>query len=413
VRPDRARRRLIVGGSVAAMLAVAGCANQSHAPILFAPAGSASLLSTPSGIIWSFRQDGQGDGMWRSADHGTHWRVVLPGQGPGSGLVASYFLGAGTAWTIRAATGGHGGAIMFGTKDGGTIWWHAAIPGSAPRAGYTPRYEIYFANTEYGWVLASGTSRGRRLKHGWAAREKIQLWSTTDGGRAWSREPGPLPLQGRRLGNSREAGGCAVQPAIAFANPLTGWLTEGTCHAGLAAPVIWRTADGGRTWSRVALAQPPGGFGKWRAGHGHHARAGAMVVGPPRVVQSGVHALVLVPLALARGRLVIEQSRDGGVSWTVATRLHTGVAAAPRQWPCWFDPIGSKQWIVSVPGKLFETFNGGQTWKTRPMSSRSAGPVSFTNLGHGYMQGRGPVVALRTDNGGRSWRVENNGGMQG
>jgi photosystem II stability/assembly factor-like uncharacterized protein len=412
--PDGRRRRLIVGGGVAAMaLALTACASQSQGPILVAPAGSSSLLSTSRGIIWSFRPDGHGNGMLRSADKGQHWQVMLPGHSPGSGLVASYFLGAGTAWALQAPADGSGNAIMLGTVNGGTHWWHAVIPGSGHRAGFRPRYQIYFANAQYGWVLATGTSAGSRPGHSQAttARERLALWRTTDGGRQWTRVRGSLPLRGADLrgadlARSGHTRGCAIQPAIAFANPLTGWLAEGSCHSGPGRPAIWRTADGGRSWSRVALASPPGGFGRPDHQHGNHAHATGVVVGPPRVVQSGVHGIVLVPIALAHGRLAIEESRNGGRDWTIASVVHTGTLPAPRWWPCWFDPIASRQWIVSTPGKLFETHDAGKTWTVMSTGSGAGAAVSFTNLGHGYMQGSGAVIALKTEDGGQTWRVE-------
>ncbi len=391
------RRLVLVGGAAVASLAIAGCAG-SQAPILLAPAGSATFLSTTRGVIWSFRASGQGSGMLRSGDHGKHWQVVFPAKSPGSGLVTSYFFGAGTAYAVEEPANASADATTVATTDGGTHWWHGRLPGTGFRLGFAPRYQIYFANLDYGWVLATGARSDRPR----GAREQLILWRTTDGAHRWTR----LALRAHRLQDLSlpRHRGCTVPPAIAFANPLNGWLTEGSCGSGPATPYVWRTSDDSLKWSRAALPAPKGGFGRWQ-GSGTHP---GVVVGAPQVVASGVHAVVLVPVETARGDLLIEESWDGGRHWKIASQVQTGPLSRMRNGL--FDPITPEQWVVSAPGKLFETGNGGGTWTVKPTGTRSCGPVSFTDLGHGYMQGRGATIALKTEDGGNTWKPESEPG---
>lgn len=401
------RSRLPLAAAVAILAAaLAGCTGMGHAaPVLAAPAGSADLLATPQGVIWSFPSSSAGRAVLRSSDRGQHWIVALPGHGATAGLTASFFLGPGVAWVLQQRPGKHGTErVVLRTSSGGRHWWVSdPLPGQGPRPGQVSHDQLYFADAVHGWLLTV-TGPGRP-----GGRQALSLWRTKDGGRTWTRLPRRgLPLQGWRPGWIGRAGGdCTDDPAITFANPSDGWLTRGACGPASAGPQVWRTTDAGRTWNAVSLRAPAGGWTRW-IGYRYRRQAGSdagrVSVGPAATVASGIHATVLVPIAIGASELVIERSTDGGRRWQIAGAVRTGAVPTQRGNPAWFDPVDGSHWVISAPGRIIETQDTGRHW-TFVMSAVSlpGAPASFTNPRHGFVQGTGPVAALATWDAGRKW----------
>ena len=422
-RPGRCRearrgpgRRLAgAAGAAAISLGLIGCGNAHPGePVLAAPAGSAHLLATSQGVIWSSRRVNGAEGLLRSTNRGGVWKIVQPGRSPGSSLVASFFFGGGTAWAVQRLpdAGGQGdGTIVLRTTNGGRTWARgAALPGEITGPGFAPSYQVYFADLLHGWVLAAGSAPGDPSASPLPdEKQRMQLWSTSNGGRTWHRLPGQgLPLQGLPLTFVGQ-GGCLDQPTITFVNPIDGWISQGSCGHGSDPPRVWRTGDGGRTWTASPLRTPAGGWGPW-AGTLRSTPKGAVVatpgidVGQVRPARSGIDAIVLVPVSVGRSGLVIERSTDGGRTWQIAGRVQLGGRHRDEAPGWWFDPIDAMHWVISAPGSLIETADGGQQWTyTGSAMNLPAAPISFINLSHGFMQGTGRYVAFHTADHGQTW----------
>jgi len=411
-RPDRLRYLVAAAGAATMSLTVIGCGgSHPQQPVLAAPAGSARLLATMQGVIWSFRQVNGSAGLLRSTSRGRRWAVALPAPGAGSRLVASFFFGGGTAWAVER-TAATGAVVVLRTANGGRSWGRNALPGAAA-AGPAASYQIYFADALHGWVLASGARQGppsaSPLPHG---RQQMMLWSTVNTGRTWTALPGrSLPMQGMPLAGVGQ-GSCSDQPDITFANPVDGWLTQGSCGHGTAKPRVWRTRDGGRTWAPAPLPAPAGGWGTW-AGALKITKKRTVVttagvdVGQVRLVRTGVDAILLVPVSVGRSGLVIERSSDGGRNWQVAGRVHLGRQAGGRAPDWWFDPVDVARWVISAPGRLIETADGGRSWTYVGSASKlPAAPISFLDLRHGFLLGAGAVAAFHTADHGQTWTAQ-------
>jgi photosystem II stability/assembly factor-like uncharacterized protein len=415
---SRVRWSLLAAAAVTVSLAGASCASNgpaSSAPILSAPPGSADLLST-RGVVWSFQPGDGSHGVLISPDLGVHWTVALPEQGTHFGLVASYFLGRGEAWAVEQHQHAYGRGettTVFGTTDGGTKWFRSdPLPGDVTGQS-VPCDQIYFADGSHGWLLEADSATGSPSASGMTpTRQQMRLWSTSDGGHTWTQLPRrSLPLQNMQLPG--DGPNCSGQPAVAFANPVDGWMTMGALGRGHSRPEVWRTTDGGRHWTPAPLAAPPGGWGPWADNFPNNAStplAGRTVseVGPARAVPSGLDAALLVPVEIGTSRLVIERSTDGGRTWQVASSVSTGLPPANGSpAPIWFDPIDASHWVISAPGELVETADAGASWTTvtTPVSLPGA-PASFTSLGQGFVQGTGLAAALATTDGGHDWTAE-------
>lgn len=407
-RPGRSL--LLAATMAAASLGGTGCGAglPSGAPVLTQPEGAASLQSTDHGVVWSLQQADSHPAVLRSSDSGRTWLVALSRRRISARVMTSYFLGPTYAWVVQAhrrRSGTSEVTTVLGTASSGNTWWRSRpLPKDATHSRLPPHDQVYFADPVHGWLLSTATrlSAPSLARPGQHAREVMRLWRTTDGGRTWTALPSRgLPLQNLPVLRAGDGTGCPEQPAVTFSNASAGWLTEGACGSGQAGPTVWRTRTAGRRWVPFPLAVPPGG---WADGSGLAARRTGADVGPARVISSRVSAIVLVPVAVGP-RIVIERSTDGGQTWTIAAQVSTGtIAGTPAD--C-FDPLNESQWVISAPGELIETADGGQTWTYHSSDLIQPGaPVSFSSLNYGFLQVAGLTSAMLTTDGGSTWTAQ-------
>jgi photosystem II stability/assembly factor-like uncharacterized protein len=233
---------------------------------------------------------------------------------------------------------------------------------------------------------------------------------------------------------------------VLFATPTTGWLyTESV------GPYAYKTADGGASWSRVALPKPAGGWPAARggaistgeffvavhptAGAGVTATVVAVAPGDGRSPASGV-VLGYPPLRVATwdgGRPVthvyadvspdryssIEHANPGALAGAQPTaQLQLSSVDAGSSWNAIDPPLASGAvgyvdalnwwWIGS--GAQSITSDAGRTW-TRVSAIGVAGPlpgslqfIDATHAWFGAMAGGRPLLEA-TDDGGFHWRM--------
>jgi photosystem II stability/assembly factor-like uncharacterized protein len=392
-------RVALVAGVGAAVLALSsgGCTADSGQPGVAAPlAGSAGsqLYATPAGVVWSFTPSDSLGQVARSSDGGRRWQVVLPGRGPHTGLAmsGSFFLGSDLGWVVHQYRRNEGLgenpvelATVLGTSDGGQHWWR-----SPPLVGAGLSDELDFTDARHGWLYGMGwTVEG---DEDWQLTEG--LWRTSDGGRTWAAVHARLPLQGTD-DSADETCPDGTPWRIAFANQQDGWLTASSCAAIGSDPRVWRTTDGGQTWTSAPLPAPPGG---WPSASDEPS--GAEDVGIPWITASDGRADLLVAVADPAG-LEIDASGDGGQSWHIDSEVHLDKRGFPETG--WFEPVDASHWIVSAPGRVLQTSDAGHAWRVSSLAATlTGGPFWFTSLSRGYSRSSGGVT-LATSDGGRTW----------
>jgi photosystem II stability/assembly factor-like uncharacterized protein len=381
---------LLAAGTVAVALAAAACSAGGGGPAFepTAALGAPDILATRGGVVWSLVPNVGLNSVLRSTDGGRVWSDVLR-SGRGRGLETGYFLGPDDAWVVTFHAHPEKGetSAVLGTSDGGRQWWRSRPP-PADNGGQD---QLFFADPRHGWLLGINTP----YSGGKAAVIAVQLWRTTDGGHIWQRlRSGRLPLQGASVPGPSYLG---CQPAIGFAGTEIGLLAAGSCQSGAEPAELWRTADGGASWRPVRLPAPARGW--WHRG---------VDVGPPRVVATGHgRGEFLVPVADGPAGLVIEESRDGGLNWHIAGQVRTGAGPAAGTPAGWFHPLTAREWVISAPGRLIETADGGRTWRFLVSAeSLTYTPASFTSLDAGYLQGTGLIAAMATSDAGRTWTAQ-------
>jgi photosystem II stability/assembly factor-like uncharacterized protein len=284
---------------------------------------------------------------WLTDDGGTTWVRGEPltvdletGQAPegsslGSGGTDFPFVDPLHGWFFDTQDATVGGPILIlRTVDGGLHWSvieqtpakGTAPPGALP-VGCT-KYGISFADAKTGWVAGSCGDTGPFFE------------VTHDGGVTWTAQPFPC------------GAGCVLNPPQ-FTSPLDGELVGGESGFGL-----YRTTDGGKTWTERAASVPAAFPYFIDATHG--VAMGATGNSNPNAVlwttADGGDSWAQVPGGAVRGNGPAE------LSWLDFITPHTGWAVSLNA------TIGGPALAVgqtpfpTTPPELWQTTDGGVTW---------------------------------------------------
>ena len=199
----------------------------------------------PSGKITLFVGAASG-GVWKSEDSGTRYKPVFDEQPVQSiGAVAldpknskNVWVGTGESWTRNSVSVGNG---IYKSTDGGETWTHAGLDKSERIA----RIAVSPASSDTVYAAVPGPL--------WSDSADRGLYKTTDGGKTWN-----LILKG-----ANQSTGCSTialdptDPNKMFAAMWDfrrkGW-TFRSGGDGPDAPSgsgLFRTADGGATWTEI------------------------------------------------------------------------------------------------------------------------------------------------------------------
>jgi photosystem II stability/assembly factor-like uncharacterized protein len=296
----------------------------------------------------------------RSSDRGATWTDESD-----SGVTAN-FNGIGAAGGTRAWMTAEGGYLYRFTYTPPPTKWI-----KRPSASTAALYAVDFVDTSYGWAVGSG---GTILK-------------TVDGGASWTQVGKSVPGLSEKL-----------LSGVDFVDRKTGWVVGNKYPASspLAETGIYRTDDGGITWSkqihpndgtfvfRVRMRNKDEGWilgEQWRVDQ---------VASPP-----------------ARPYSSILRTTDGGATWV-------GHRDAPPDLVRDVSfPDASTGYAVGYRGSNFKTSDGGTNWTPMPGLTGIARVmgVVFTSPTSGIaagdqladVDGKSPGLVSRTTDGGTTW----------
>ena len=187
-------------------------------------------------------------GVWKTDDNGTTWQAVFenqPSTSIGDIAVAPsnpdiVWVGTGESNLFRASMPGVG---IFKSTDGGRTFQHSGLTDTQTIA----RIVVHPANPDIVFVASAG--------HAWTDNEDRGVFKTTDGGRTWSK----VLYRSSRTG--------AIDLVMDPADPDTLYAalwqrirrkwSDPRVEAGYSEGGIWKTTDGGRTWSEAGEGLPP------------------------------------------------------------------------------------------------------------------------------------------------------------
>jgi photosystem II stability/assembly factor-like uncharacterized protein len=346
---------------------------------------------------------------------------------PATPIQQVQFVSPTVGWVV---TGDGSAAALFRTTDGGRHWQRQfdGVAGAGwALSFFDARRGVVYAEDTRGPELLQTTDGGRHwtrramtcqappqlvffldVDHGWCIaphgvpaggifpdHEQIALYRTIDGGRSWSRVLATGPGQPVSGGLSDEG----QKSWIWFGDASMGWIGQHTpgSHA-----VVYATTDAGDHWSRQELPPPAGG---WRTNPGTledtpPARAGASA---PSVAVAILEPGPRQGVFNVDGRYVYTWQAPG---WTGPVQVPSGPVTLADQ----------AHWFVVMGTSVLESTDGGENWTTlgAPASGWVIERLAMVDQDHGWATlfrlppPGSPISATglaRTADGGGHWTI--------
>ncbi|HUH99326.1 MAG TPA: hypothetical protein VLZ89_18345 [Anaerolineales bacterium] len=336
------------------------------APLAAAPAFTAfRMIDASNG--WAITDTG----VVRTNDGGASWHDVSPAGVSKLGFgTPFFFLDSNHGWVVAGDPSSQGSGTLYRTQDGGATWQSNPV-------GFFMGTMV-FVSASNGWMMASlGVAVGSNA---------VAIFQTTDGGQTWKQtyindptQPGAastLPLGGLKDGltptdmNNAWIGGITYTPGVVY---------------------LYRTQDGGQSWTEQPLQIPAG-----------YEQAQFETVGPEFV--SADHAYLPVHITNQYGMMMaVYYSHDSGTNWALSpTMIANG---------------GSMNFVSATDGfvwngtQFYVTQDGAQTWTTVApgvsFGDNFAG-MDFVNSSTGFVLTNdvtGTRTLYKTTDGGATWTV--------
>lgn len=358
--------------------------------------------------------------LYRTVDGGQHWQALVSWDNPGqpvSGELTSYVASDSTAadqLKVSAdgkealvitgwSSGGAGSAGLFHTTDGGLHWNSFGFPtlaeptqvcgletylavSSACAPQMTPALRYFFLNPREGWVVSQES-----------ASSVDDVFHTTDSGAHW--------VLFARITVTAQLD--LLRGRLVFESSSAGWFVPDYTGTPVIAQTLYRTADGGRSWTpRSLVAVPP-------------ARQGNKPGGPPNPQNAVITSVkffndrdgvveVARPTelgAFGSGESFVYTTSDGGATWS-----------APSSTPNYgVDFIDAANWEVYTNGGLDVTHDAGKSWASvRPTYHGGPTnlvplirPMRFVDQSHGWAGvGCSGILVFATSDGGANWTLQ-------
>jgi photosystem II stability/assembly factor-like uncharacterized protein len=312
-------------------------------------------VGSAGGVTWAIN----GRGFWLTTNGGRTWQPArLPGLGQGgvasgrsdpiANISGVQFVNRRHGWVSAA------NHSVYRTNDGGRSWQASTLPGG----GF-----IDFLDRQRGYALGPDG-----------------LFRTADGGTTWQRISRPS-VHGPITFLDRQTGFASVDQAESIIGP----------YEGPEFGYLYKTSDGGRTWSRYDIR------GSARFVEQPVAAFGRQIV----VAQNGPNpkgGLNLAPKTVYR-------SRDGGRNWS-GTPVPAGVGV-----PAPLSAASPRVWVWAARRNLFVTDDAGKGWHKIVLRNFSRtdriSKIDFTSRRVGWVvvDGLGTDgTLLRTTDGGVHWK---------
>ncbi len=334
-----------------------------------------------------------------------------------------------TGWGI-GSLGAQVGDHVLTTSDGGTTWRDVTPPETQPLSDTLKAAVGFFQDARTAWVTYFNGP-------GYPVISSPVVWRTSDGGATWAASQ-PLDVTGLSE--------IYVPSALQFVAGQDGWMLA---HVGVGMNhdyvVLYRSTDGGITWSRIIDPYGDSGIQSctksamlftdathgWLTGDCHGVKAGVLLYSSTDAGSTWQEAVLPGPSGSPNlfsdmnnacgsynpfffgndlGRLsvtctnystqqavnsyYIYSTQDGGKSWTGATYPGTAL---------YFFSADSG-WALS--NKIQQTSDGGKTWKPIADVTWSA-QMDFISqqIGWAVATANNQVALVYSDNGGARWSV--------
>jgi photosystem II stability/assembly factor-like uncharacterized protein len=319
-----------------------------------------------------------GGGVWKSDNGGATWKAVFEKQDVSAiGAVTIdptnenvVWVGTGEANPRNDVTYGDG---VYKTTDGGKTWANVGLHDvwSISRILVDPNNTNHVIVGAFGDPFKDSTARG--------------VYVTDDGGKTWSK----TLYVGAQTG-AAELAMDPNNPSIIYASMWQFRRMPWTFHSGGPDDGIWRSEDGGKTWTRLS---------------GHGLPTGIM--GRSAVAIAPSDSKRIYALIEAKGGIVW-RSDDGGNNWKVVSD-----DTIADQRPFYFTHINvdpkDENKVYGVSNDLAMSTDGGYKWKAiaQPVHVDYHAMWIARNDPQRMMVGEDGGVAISLD-GGQNWSFSRN-----
>ena len=330
---------------------------------------------------------GTGGGVWQTDDAGESWRNITDGQVAVGSIGAIevapsdpdvIWVGTGSAAIRSNVSIGNG---LYRSTDRGATWTHAGLE----RVGLIADMVAHPTNADVLWVAAVGNPFGRNPERG--------VFKTTDAGRSWRRV--------LFVSDSTGASDVTINPANPDELYAGMWRAERkpwTVISGAREGGVYKSTDGGETWTKLAGGLPTGLTGK--------ISVSVAPSQPNRVfalVEAGDSTLAM-PGGVHGG---VYRSDDAGATWT-RTSNQAGLLNRPFYYT-YIDVDPKDADVVYVNNEsFFKSTDGGNTF-TRLPTPHGDNHGMWINPDNTdvFIQSNDGGVNVTLD-GGRTWSTQNN-----
>lgn len=297
--------------------------------------GRATTITGVSGNPLLYYMGATGGGIWKTVDGGLSWQPIADGQlkmgSVGSIAVAGddpnvIYAGMGES-KIRGVSSSWGDGVYKST-DAGKTWSHIGLRQTRTIA----RVVVHPKNSDVVFVAAQGSRWGPSADRG--------VYRSTDGGKNWTQV-----LKGDSLTGPADLAMDPLNPRILYAAMWDHQRMPWFVRSGGPGSGIWRSTDGGDTWTRLGGGLPS-------------------LMGRIGVAASAAKAgLVWAIVEADSGGLY--RSDDGGQSWR---RVNEDRGLRARAWyysRVTADPVNPELvYVINAP--LFKSIDGGKSFVALP-----------------------------------------------
>lgn len=334
----------------------------------------APIIESPSIIFIDMVDEVYGWGITETEvvstnDGGVTWyNVTPPGLTDVGYSVFTDFLDASHGWvqTVDPNNYPNGGTI-YRTTDGGLSWEAFQTPFSAG--------DMEFLDVNNGWMMADlGVGAGSMA---------IAIFQTSDGGATWTRTYTNDPsIEG--AGDSLPLGGIKVMMVPVDMN--TAWVGGVIYSSG--STYLFRTDDGGKTWSQVTMMLP----GK--------AQSSELTIEQVRFF-SPTRGFLAIRLTSTTQETIVFTTNDGGETWdpAPASLPNSGVLEIPSAQEMIFY-YGNQFYVTKDAAQTFEIIDPNIAF------GESLTDMSFANASTGWVITTSPTnqrTLYKTTDGGQTW----------
>ena len=336
----------------------------------------APLVEVPALVNFHFINELDGWGITgtqivRTNDGGITWYNVTPPDVTETGYGVRHFaLDANHAWVqIPDFNNFPNSGFLYRTEDGGLTWTTSETPFTGG--------DLKFLDANNGWMLADlGVGAGSNA---------VAVYRTDDGGGNWMLAYTNDPNQANS-GDSLPLGG--LKGGIAPLNTQTAWV-YGVVYAP-GSVYLFRSEDGGKTWSHVTSAPLPEG-----------AENAELSIDQLAFLTPN-DGMMAMRVTSDEGKMAIYISNDSGDTWLLTPTLIPGGGSV--------DFLSATEAVIYNGEQFYVTHDAAQTWnKVSPdvVFGDTFARMDFVNASSGWVLTLDPTTnqssLYRTTDGGSTW----------